>query len=509
MKKWYIVLCACFVVPIVLLFGISLFDRDKKSSGTEELAQFPEFSVKALFNGDFTAGFEQYFADQFPLRNVFMSGAKYINSLYTLNFGREDIQLDVDTNHNWEHGASVDPENDDDVIQTVATSTSASSSTHGSVVLNGTNPPEWTSVNTTEQSSSASAVTSPTETTPEETLPPETTWQTSWVELESPWEDGDGEDGNISDYSSSSGIVIIDDRAMERVYGVESNLDSYTETVNRLYSEMGGDVRVFAMLVPKAIEFWAPASYRSGAASQLAAINYAYSNLTPGIICVDAYSELYEHRGEAIYYRTDHHWSQRGAYYGFRAFCNSANLTAYELSDYVYEVVPGFLGTMYTFTMQYAASDALKNSPDDVEIFRPVTVSTMEVFSDRSLSDGATKNIIYSYDYACNSLGSSSKYLAFLGGDRPICHIENPNVSNGRKLLLLKESYGNAISPFLGDVFEEVWMIDPRSFNGSGEPVFTDLAAFAKEKGITDVLVLNNVQSAVPSYMSNIADLLG
>lgn len=509
MKKWYYILCACFVVPIVLLFGISIFDRDEKTSGTEELAQFPEFSFKALFNGDFTAGFEQYFADQFPMRNMFMSGAKYLNSLYTLNFGREDIQLDVNTEHDWEHGASVDPDNDDDVIQTVATTSAAqSSTTPGSVVLNGTNPSEWETSETTEQSTSVQGTT-PSETTPAETNPPETTWITSWVELESPWEEGEGEEGNISDYSSSSGIVIIDNRAMERVYGVESNLNSYTSTINSLYAEVGDSVRVFAMLVPKAVEFWAPASYRAGAASQLAAINYAYSNLTPGIICVDAYSELYAHRDEAIYFRTDHHWSQRGAYYGFKAFCDAANLTAYELSDYAYEVVPDFLGTMYTFTKNYAASDALKNDPDDVEIFRPVTVATMEVFSDRSLSDGATKNIINSYEYACDSLGSSSKYLVFLGGDRPICHIENPSVTNGRKILILKESYGNALSPFLGDVFEEVWMIDPRSFNGSGEPAFTDLAEFISEKGITDVLVLNNVQSAVPSYMSNIDDLLG
>ena len=332
---------------------------------------------------------------------------------------------------------------------------------------------------------------------------------TSWVELESPWGEDEEPSGNISDYSSSSGILIIDNRAMERVYGVESNLDYYTETINSLHGALDSDIRLFAMLVPKAVEFWAPSAYRAGAASQLNAINYAYSNLETGIICVDAYSELFAHKDEAIYFRTDHHWSQRGAYYGFKAFCNAANLVPYDLEDYTYEVVPGFLGTMYTFTKNYAASDALRNDPDDMEIFRPVTVSTMEVYSDRSLSDGATKNIIYSYDYANDSLGSSMKYLAFLGGDRPICRIVNENVDNGRKLLILKESYGNAISPFMGDVFEEVWMIDPREFNGDGEPSFTDLADFVREQGITDVLVLNNVQSAVPSYMSNIRDLIG
>ena len=129
MKKWYVILCACFVVPILLLFGISLVDKNKTSSGSEELAQFPKFTVKTFLNGEFTKGFEEYFADQFPLRDMFMNGSKYINSLYTLNFGKSDIQLDVDTEHNWEHGASIDPENDDDVIQTVATSSSSGAST--------------------------------------------------------------------------------------------------------------------------------------------------------------------------------------------------------------------------------------------------------------------------------------------------------------------------------------------------------------------------------------------
>ena len=490
MKKWYVILCVCFVAPIILLFGISLFDRDEELSGTEELAQFPKFTVKTFFNGEFTRGFEEYFADQFPLRSLFMNGSKYLNSLYTLNFGRDDVQLDVDTEHDWNHGASVDPENDNDVIQTVSTTTQGTSASSEASSGSGT----------------SSSSTAPTETTPPETT---TTFVTSWVPLESPWEGEEDTVGNVSDYSGSAGIVIIDNRAMERVYGVESNLDAYTEAVNALYEALDDDVRLFAMMVPKAIEFWGTENHRSGAASQLAAINYAYSNLSTGIICVDAYSELFDHRDEAIYFRTDHHWSQRGAYYGFRAFCRAANLTPYDLGDYTCDVVPGFLGTMYTFTMNYVESNALKNDPDDVELFRPVTVSTMKVYSDRSLSNGEEKNLIYSTEYATESLGSSMKYLAFLGGDRPICHIENPTVTNGRKLLILKESYGNAFSPFLGDVFEEVWMIDPREFNGDGEPVFTDLGDFVREQGITDVLVLNNVQSAVPSYMNNINRLIG
>ncbi len=495
MKKWYLIFCACFVVPVIFLFGFSLFDKDKDTSGSEELAQFPEFSVKALFSGDFTKGFEDYFTDQFPFRKLFMSGSKALNSIYTINFG-DDIHLDVDIDNTWEHGGSIDPDKDNDVIQTIATTSGTTSDS----LATGSTP-----VSGSDGSSNASGHTTAGTTQAPETTAPETTFVTSWEELESPWGDEDVDGGNVSE---SSGILIIGDRAMERVYGVSENLDSYAEVVNRLYDAVGQDMRVYAMLVPKSIEFNAPSAYRSGVASQLNAINYAYSNLKTGIICVDAYSELFAHRSEDIYFRTDHHWSQRGAYYGYRAFCESANLTPYDLSKYTYEVVPGFLGTMYLYTQNYAASSVLKNNPDDVEIFRPLTVATMDVFKSPDLSDGVVRNIIYSSEYANDSLSAEAKYLVFLGGDQPICHVVNESVTNGRKLLIIKESYGNAFSPFACDMFEEVWMIDPREFNGKDLP-FTDLADFAREQGITDLLILNNVQSAVPSYMKWVDALLG
>lgn len=497
MKRWYFVLCLFFVVPVLALFFVSVFDRDREKSGNEMLARFPEFSVKALFSGEFTAEFEKYFSDQFPMRSVFMDGAKYINSLYAIDFRGDKFEIDVDIDNTWEHGQSVDPNNDTDVIQTVATSSGSDDPEAGT--SEATAPGDGTT-SSSEGSSSTSEEGS-------ETSLPETTWNTSWTELASPWGEETG-DSESSVTSTESGILIIGDRAMERVYRVDSYLEDYADTINLLYDSLGG-VRVYAMLVPKSIEFNAPAAYRSGAASQLDAINYAYSKMKLGVICVDAYSELYAHRDENIYFRTDHHWSQRGAYYGYRAFCSAANLTPYGLEAYSNETVTGFLGTMYSYTRNYAQSEVLKNNPDDVEIFRPLTVSTMEVFSDASLSDGAVKNIIYSYDYAQNSLDASLKYLVFLGGDRPVCHIKNETVDNGRKLLILKESYGNAITPFLGDMFEDVWAIDPREFNGSGEPVFSGLVDFVEEQGITDVVVLNNVQSAIPSYMSNIRALIG
>ena len=55
---------------------------------------------------------------------------------------------------------------------------------------------------------------------------------------------------------------------------------------------------------------------------------------------------------------------------------------------------------------------------------------------------------------------------------------------------MTKESYGNALVPFLTDHFEEIYVIDPRQFNTDGKPSL-NLISFAKEHGATDILCVN------------------
>ena len=71
-----------------------------------------------------------------------------------------------------------------------------------------------------------------------------------------------------------------------------------------------------------------------------------------------------------------------------------------------------------------------------------------------------------------------------MGGDNPLT-VAVTKVGNGRKLLVLKESYGNAIIPLLADHFSEIHAIDPRSYSASTIPQYIE------ENGITDVLFIN------------------
>lgn len=74
--------------------------------------------------------------------------------------------------------------------------------------------------------------------------------------------------------------------------------------------------------------------------------------------------------------------------------------------------------------------------------------------------------------------------------------ITNHDLSTGRKLLVVKDSYGNAMGPFLGASFDEVHVMDFRYFEG-------DLPTYCTEHGITDVLFAVQRRPSIPSSIQN------
>jgi hypothetical protein len=471
-KKWYIAICAAFLIPLYALFFISIVDTDATRSESENrmLAAMPDFSFDTLWNGKYSEGFENYFSDTFPFREKLLGASKLINSFYTISLGNTAF-IPVDKDNDWDNGQSIIDEIDDPWYTTSSETTTGTSSSE-------------TSESTTQG------------TTATETTPP----VTSWVNYEHP---GGTEPPNYSevpiddvplDYGS---ILIVGNAAMEHYYGVDSSLVYYANAVSRV-KQLMPEVNVFAMFCPTSIEFNAPPKYLSGIRSQLRAMNTAYSALS-GVVPVNVWAELYEHRNEYVYFRTDHHWTQRGAYYGYVAFCKAAGIKYHDLSEYQTYTVPGFLGSMYTFTKKYPQSSVLKNNPDDVEVFLPVSPSTMKIYRGITLSEVREYPLILS-EASAQKLSASAKYMMFIGGDNPIAHIVNNSVKNGRVLIVTKESYGNALVPFLTDHFEEIYVIDPREFNGENEPKL-NLVDFANEHGATDILCVNYAFSATPNFM--------
>jgi hypothetical protein len=69
----------------------------------------------------------------------------------------------------------------------------------------------------------------------------------------------------------------------------------------------------------------------------------------------------------------------------------------------------------------------------------------------------------------------------------------NTSVKNGRKVLIFKDSYGNAFSPYLASHFEEVYIIDFRYYTGS-------IKTFVQNNNITDIVFAHNVYASNSSF---------
>ena len=224
-------------------------------------------------------------------------------------------------------------------------------------------------------------------------------------------------------------------------------------------------------------------------------MNYIYDNLDDNVTAVDIHPNLLAHKDEYIYFRTDHHWTARGAYYAYVAFCEEKGITPTPLEDYTKLEFENFLGTFYS---QSGQNKTLKNNPDFVEAFVPNGTNVLTAIN----KDGNEKEYAIVYKRA-DTYSAANKYMCFIGGDNPVSEIHNENIKDGSSIVVIKESYGNAFVPFLVDSYEYIYVIDYRYFDGN-------LVDFVEDNGIKDVLFLNYISTtSTESKIGQIEDILG
>lgn len=188
-----------------------------------------------------------------------------------------------------------------------------------------------------------------------------------------------------------------------------------------------------------------------------------------GLEVVDATGILEAHKDEAIYYRTDHHWTTLGAYYGYAAWKQAKGETAEPISAWQSEILcDNFLGTTYAKVNDPFAEPEVIEARYRTETHRV------------DYNDGWKRaDSIYERSY----LTGSNQYAVFLNGNQAATVVSG---SGTGRCLILKDSYANCFAQFCVDEFAETHLIDLRFFRGS-------VRKYAEEHGITEVLVLYNV----------------
>jgi hypothetical protein len=281
-------------------------------------------------------------------------------------------------------------------------------------------------------------------------------------------------------------VLLVGDRGME-VPGFNKEFGKYyADSVAGFVSRIGSDVPVYVVLIPSQISFLHSDRYSDIGADQEAGIEYFYSLLSDRVTPVDAYTALENHKDEYIYFRTDHHWTALGAYYVYCGIIEAAGSEAVSLDQYTIEEVPDFLGSMYSVTQ----SERMAENPDTLEIYMPFVEHDYRVY----LDDVGQEKPIIDMTYNWNP----NKYQIFISSDRELAVIEN-EVESSQKILIVKDSYGNALIPFLMPHYREIHIIDPRYFNHN-------VIQYFEENGIDDILFINffGVVAAAGGYVTNI-----
>lgn len=429
MKKIYNIVCGLLILVFLSVGLVSLFDKDPTFSESENrnLKTFPKITFSNLIDGSFTTALREYYADTFPGREGLMEDNKRLNAFYYFSglSGEGDASLVI----NFDSNAAQ----------------------HGQALQN----PDATAPSGETQPQDA--------TKPSEEKIPDITEPDAQTE----------QLGNV---------ILVGDRAMDVPVANGEQIRAYAAAVNKLAELLGTDVKTFSMPVPNAAAFYASEEYRTGARSQKAMFDLVQEELDDGVRFIDAYSTLARHMDEYIYFRTDHHWTHLGAYYAYTALCDAAGFTAEPRSKFDTGAWEDFVGSMYTYLAGYPQSSVLKNNPDTVNYWKPYANCETYYYSDTNLTDGVLMGTICRINEK-----EQNKYLTFMGGDHNVTIVTTD--SQGPTILVIKESYGNALISWLTSHYSKIILIDPREYFSDNDDI--DLKAFADSQGVDQCLIIN------------------
>lgn len=278
----------------------------------------------------------------------------------------------------------------------------------------------------------------------------------------------------------NEGIVMYGSMALEAFYDCQPQAADYAEVISSIKRSVPS-ATVYNIVVPTHVEFALPEKYKAEfSVSQRPTLDAAYQGYTADVVGVDIYNVLSLHKLEYLYFNTDHHWTGLGAYYAYTEFANAAGFSPLPLESMEKRSIPGLYGLLYDITKD----PVLDPYPDTVEYFVfPGEFNSTVV--QRGSAEWQATSIFAEYASGANAYG------VFLGGDSVLFKIQNqdPAMAGGKKIAVLKESFGNAFAPFLAPHYSEVHIIDMRYWEGN-------LADYAAENGISEILVINNIKSA-------------
>ena len=494
---------------VAVIFGLiavcNLFQFNRPTESEVEkrkLAEFPRLTFSSLTSGDFTEGVNFFFADTFLFRDGVVALSKKLDSLkgYQLDLGDGGFEV-------LDPGVSKD-ENDSsvgDILDSLGDDTEADTTAppaepapDSGITLNKSSITLTVGGGAVLTAELDDDVTGELIWSVDNTDAVELTYEGDSAKLKAKASgeavvtcSADGvsvkcnvkvetiafggvDNGDTADFMTN-GLFIYGDAVYTQPWYLENYASEYGDTL-AYYKKLFPDARVSACVIPTSAIRIDNDEINEKFPDQAEIFTRLDELIGTKVNFVNTYAEMYNNRDEYIYFKSDHHWTQRGAYYAYKAFVESVGLEAATHDDFDIKVLTeSYSGSMY----EYTKSEKVKSFKDTVEAFMSKKELTMTV-TDRS-------GQVTVYDKAI--LESSKSYSAFLAGDNPYTVINVPENPQDRNILVIKDSYGNAFVPFLVENYGNIMVVDTRYTTMNVKETFADY-------DLTDILFINNLEAA-------------
>jgi len=429
---WWIILCGV-IGACMLLFANRAPVVSEQENRT--LAEMPSFSLESMKKGEISESFESFLTDQFFLRTALVDGTNTIKHLFS--------SLTVDELLNEDGEEVFVPSNIGSTQEAVD------------------DPAEQT------------AQEQPTKTDQENT--PSTQTQPLAGDAAHVWLNH--KDG------TQTALFTYDKTEIQRAADV---INQYAALLR-----VGGKVHV--MLAPRAqtanklaLHLDAESGWSSEMESALQAL------VSNNVVIHNPYEILQSAilNGEYVYFRTDHHWTSRGAYLAADAMLKSQGYQTVPLSDYQERTIEGYLGSIYL----HGRNAKLKDLADEIEVYYPLLPA--ESFR---VSNTYKKNQLPVIDE------TQTNYLVFLGGTSGPYRVLEGGYHTGRNMLMVCDSFGNSIAPFFLPYYDDMYMVDFRDEYYSREDARGGVKDYVRRLSIDDIYIVLSESNGIGSqYLNNL-----
>ena len=290
-----------------------------------------------------------------------------------------------------------------------------------------------------------------------------------WVGLKSNTEISIGKKENNDIYIGKDGYLF------QKFSAPQSKDISERAAAINSFVDKNPDLNKYIMLAPTSIEvlksklpLYAPSD------SESEAVNALLAQVSKNIRFINIFDTMDLQKSKYIYYRTDHHWTSKGAYYAYEKFCSEAGISPNKQDYYdIKKVTDNFYGTS-------CSKGGFRNiEPDSISLYTPKKPVTYKITYSESQVAGTSL-------FDMKALSKKDKYSVFFGGNHPLVKIKTGG--GGKKILIIKDSYANSFIPFLTGNYGEIFAVDLRYYQD-------DIQKLIKDNGIQDVLILYNVNT--------------